>query len=135
MTKLIGNISICRASDNRVYIKIEDKNSHIQFVDASMSLEDFASAIIGMGMQKLDMEVRGLKNVGKVRVTEKRSIQCPLNTYDKNELKEWLVDNAQEQGWIINTYLGSQNSISRVNNITVLKYSVNKFVEPSNELE
>ena len=123
-----AQVTISRASDNRIYIKIEDCASHIQFVEASMTLEDFGSAITGVGMQDADLEVRGLANVGKFRVTEKRSKECPIKTYDKDVLIAWLKANAQEEGWILDTYLGSQGSVNLVGDKTILNYSVTKFV-------
>ena len=122
-------VTISRASNRRVYIKIEDRASKIQFVEVAMSLEDFGAAVTGLDMQEADLEVRGLHNVGKFRVSEKRRIECPLKTYDKGVLVAWLKANAQEEGWILDTYLGSQGSVNWAGDKTILNYGVTKFVE------
>jgi hypothetical protein len=44
-------------------------------------------------------------------------------------LEQWLQDNAQEEGWIIDHYLGSQSSIDHMDGKTFLNYSVHKYVE------
>lgn len=124
-----GKITISRASDDRVYIRIEDSTSGVEFVEVSMSLAAFGSAVTGHGCQDVLLKVRGLGFVGKTRVTEKRSIDCPLRSYDRGELTNWLKENAQEEGWLLDTYLGSQSSIGYHNGKTRLNYSVTKYVE------
>jgi hypothetical protein len=98
-------------------------------VEFEMKLADFAAALTGLAFVPGDMRVAGLAVVGKQRVSERRSIECPLDTYDKKELSQWLVENAQEEGWTLNTYLGSQTSVTRRDDKTILQYSVTKFVE------
>lgn len=130
--KIPAAITISRPSGGRseyISIQIECENSQARFCELEIPLGSFAAALTGLGYVKCSAEVRGLEVVGKFRVTENRTIACPLDTYDKKELTEWLRSNAQEDGWILNTCLGSQNSVSRTEGGTMLRYHVTKFVD------
>jgi len=61
-------------------------------------------------------------------VEESRKVLCPLKTYRKTDLEEWLSKNAQEEGWILNNYLRSQSSVTHTEEGTILRYSVTKYV-------
>ena len=132
--KLNLKLSINRPSNGGISIRIGDELSGIEFIDANISLEEFAEAVTGLACRPMTAEVRGLEFVGKKRVTENRSIVCPLDTYDKKVLEQWLVDNAQEEGWMVNTYLGRQSSVCRdEDGKIILNYSVTKYVDPEVE--
>lgn len=129
---LKAKVTISRTNWNdreTVSISIEDVNSGIQFAELELSLESFGQAVTGLSYREADLTVRGLEYVGKHRVTEQRTIECPLSTYNRYELENWLRDNAQEDGWILSTYLGSQSSVSYREGKTFLKYHVAKYVE------
>lgn len=130
-----ATVSISRDSRDNVRIRIKDSASRIEFADVSMTVEAFGYAITGLSEQEGDLIVRMLEHVGKTKVTEHREIECPLRTFDKNLLSDWLVENAQEEGWILNTYLGSQSSVSIVGEKIRLRYSVTKYVDDSQPKE
>jgi citrate lyase gamma subunit len=123
-----AKVTISRSSDDMVRIRFEDQASGIEFAIVSMSVEAFGYAITGLSEQDAALEVRGLEHVGKTRVTERRQIECPLNAYDRSELSKWLMDHAKEDGWFVNTYLGSQSSVCRQDGKTILNYTVTKYV-------
>ena len=125
---MIGALTISRDSRNTVRITIMDRASGTRFVELHMTPNDFAMALTGLSHVDGDLAVRGLDTVGKELVIEKRAIDCPLDTFDKKELTDWLVQNAQEDGWIVDTYLDSQNSVGRHNGRTILNYSVRKYI-------
>jgi hypothetical protein len=125
---LKAKVTISRTSQDKVVISIVDDASRLQFVEVSMEPEAFAYAITGLAYRPADIEVRGLEFVGKTHVREQRTIECPLNTHDKSTLRKWLEDNAQEEGWLLDTYLGSQTSITRGDGKTILRYAVDKYV-------
>lgn len=110
-------------------IEVSDKASHIQFLSLKIPLADFMKALTGQFLNEVAGEVFGLDVVGKTRVVEPREIVCPLTTYKQKELKEWLEANAQEDGWIVDSYLGSQSSVSRNQDGTLLRYRVHKFID------
>lgn len=122
-------VSIGRNSRDEVHIRIEDRASSVEFVDVSMSYEEFAKALTGLSMVDATAEVRSLEVVGKTRIHETRKTLCPLDTYNKADLVDWLNKNCQEEGWTLQTYLGSQTSVKRTEAGTELNYSVIKYVD------
>jgi hypothetical protein len=133
-----GKVTITRSwsthSDDVITIRIRDEVSNIEFVEAEMSLADFAQAVTGLAFCKCELEVRGLDYIGKKRVREPRTIECPLSPYTKREeLAQWLREHAQEDGWMLDTYLGSQGSVnfSKDSKGTILNYAVFKYVDPA----
>ena len=124
-----ASVTISRASDDVVRIRIREENSRIEFAVVSMTAEQFAYAITGLAECEAGLEVVGLEHVGKVRITEPRVIECPLDTYEKEQLQQWLRENAQEEGWLLSAYLGSKSSVSRRDGKTLLRYSVTKYVD------
>lgn len=126
---LKAKVTVSRSSDDLIRIRFRDEASGIQFAEARMTLEEFALAVTGLAEREAELEVTGLQYVGKRRVTEQRSIVCPLDAYNKDKLEEWLKENAQEEGWLLNSYLGSQGSVSTRDGVTILRYSVTKYVD------
>jgi len=132
--KIHATITISRPSyhDGRkaIRITINDQASRIEFLDAEISMEDFAECLTGHGHQPIEIELRGMDVVGKTRVRETRTIEYTgSNSWEREVLEQWLQDNAQEEGWIIDHYLGSQSSIDHMDGKTFLNYSVHKYVE------
>ena len=125
---MIGALTISRDSHNEINVTITDRASGIRFVELKMTPADFAIALTGQAYIDGEMRFRGLENVGKELVIEKREITAPLSTYDKEELRAWLVENAQEEGWILDSYLGSHGSVHRSGEATILRYSVRKYI-------
>lgn len=127
-----GQLSISRVTSTQedafIYISIEDAVSHIEFLTIKMSIEEYGNAISGLAVRPIEFEVHGLEYVGMKCVTEKRSIRCPFKTHRREDYRKWLEENAQEDGWVVSTYLGSQNSVVRDANGTTLNYTVTKFV-------
>lgn len=125
-----ANVTISRRSDDFVYIAIQDNNSRSEFVEVKLSLEDYGKLITGLSSVEGEAEYRKLDCVGKIKVVEARSVVCPINTFDKAVLGRWLVENCQEDGWKLNTHLGSQKSVDSSGGKTKLNYSVYKYTEP-----
>lgn len=135
MNNFKGNISITRDSNNMINIRLRDKASRTEFVDVQMTLEDFASAVTGLAELNVVGTVRGLEQVGKVRVLESRQTIYPGNSYDDRAKQEsYIVENCQEEGWELLPALRSQGSIQRgTTGETLLNYSVVKYVEQEND--
>lgn len=131
--KFNGDISISRDSRDRINIRIEDDVSGIRFLDVNMSLQDFAFAVTGLSNQPITGELRGLEYLGKKKIMENRQVLAPKGLSGKAEQEQWLVDNCQEKGWLLNKYLGSQTSTQYDFNEEAYKlnYSVYKYVEVS----
>lgn len=132
--KIKASISIGRSHGDQsdaapVHITLIDEASRIEFFDGNMKLADFASALLGLSRVEIEGELRGMENVGKKRVNESRQIVCPLTTYKRETLSQWLRENAKEEGWIVDTYLGSQGSVKSHPDGQLLNYGVTKFIE------
>lgn len=136
--KFSGKISITRDSRDMINIRITDDPSRTEFIDVHMSLEDFAFAITGLSSQTVTGDVRGLDRIGKERIREARSILQPVELQHKSRevVKEWFKLNCQEEGWILDTHLGSQNSFQYDGKgNTTINYSVYKYVDVNGETE
>lgn len=94
-----------------------------------MGFADFAQALTGLSELDATATVRRLDVVGMKKVIEPRTIECPLKGYDRKELTSWLEENAKEDGWIIDTYLGSQGSVRYTDAGCVLNYRVFKYID------
>lgn len=129
--KITGDIGVTRSSDEFYYIRLRDEASCANFLEIKMTAKQFAEAVTGLHISNVEMEVRGLENVGKKRVRETRTVVCPHKTHDKEPLQTWLLNNCQEEGWTIDLYLGSQSSIKSVDGGMQLNYAVYKYVEVS----
>jgi hypothetical protein len=128
--KIQATLSIAFPSGGGVNIRLRDIASRIEFVDVEISHAEFSQALSALQERPLiECELRGLEYVGKKRITEARSVECPIDAHDRDVLRGWLKMNCQENGWILNDYLGSQISIERRDGKTVLNYSVTKYVE------
>jgi hypothetical protein len=127
--KIDAQVTISRQSNNEVHITLVDSASRIEFVDVKLSLEEFANAITGLSYIECEADVRRLDVVGKRKVTSLRTVICPLDTYDKGRLRAWLEESCQEDGWEIDSYLGSQGSVSHTSEGTRLHYAVYRYEE------
>lgn len=123
-----GNMSITRNNRNEIKVEVMDDSSRNRFVTVSMSAEDLTMMLTGLSMVEVNFEVKGLENVGKKRLSEKRSVQYNGKEYNKKILQAWLIENCQEEGWSLDPYLGSQSSIQYGKDFVSLNYSVYKFV-------
>lgn len=134
MKKLEGKITISRPQygDGRelITLRFTDDLSRGRFLEVQVSPGDFAMAVTGASEMPCLLLVESLETVGLKKITENRSCVCPLRGYDKAELELWLIQNAKEEGWAINPYLGSKSSCTTSpDGETVLHYSVYKYVE------
>ena len=122
-----ARVTISRSSDNMIRIAVECDSSHTRFVEVKMDCEGFAKAITGQGFIHCTAEVRGLDFVGKKRIVERRRVQAPNLGYGRQEYESWLANNYKEEGWIVNSYLGSQGSISDDGVMRFLNFSVERY--------
>lgn len=123
-----ATIAISRTSHGEIKIHFSDKASRVGFLEVTLTPAEFTNAITGLYGQEVPAIVRGLDKVGKTLVRGNRTLKCPLDSWDKTVLSAWLEENGKEDGWIVSSYLGSQNSIVRKDNETHLNYEVYKYV-------
>lgn len=136
---LDGKITISRPcfGDGRelMTIRVKDGLSNERFLEVQIGLAEFTQAITGMGEVPAKLIIQGLDRVGLKKQRERRKVEAPFKYANKEKLTNWLVDNCQEEGWILDTYLGSQDSIGFTDTGVLLRYSVYRFVRPDIKLE
>ena len=126
--KIKSELSISRSSNGVINIRLTDEASRVGFAEVRLTPEQFALAITGLSLDNIDVTCRGLDVVGKTVVREQREIFCPVKSYDKIVLQQWLQDYAQEEGWKLSAYLGSQGSVTHKDGGAILRYNVYKYV-------
>ncbi len=131
-------LSMSRNSRDMFTVLVQDSRSRAMICKVSMTPEQFAMAISGTYVSDLPTVCGDLAQVGKKRIIEKRTAtishddywQCSEGDYSrkKEKLGQWLIENHSEPGWNIDTYLGSQGSISaQPDGSYVLRYQVYRF--------
>lgn len=107
------NLSISRSSRDLVGIRVMCESSCNTFLELELTLEQYAQVITGLSEVEVEGVTRGLAYVGKTKIREARSVELPdgLYNYRKEPVVEYLKEHHQEEGWIQDLYLGSQNSI------------------------
>jgi hypothetical protein len=127
--KFEGSVTISRDSTDTVNIYFIDENSRSRFLTASLTLEDYARVISGQGNIECRCVVRQLDTVGKKKVQEKRKVKYQGKTYDRDLMAQFLLDTCQEEGWILDPYLRSQDSVTYTDGEIFLNYTVYKYVD------
>lgn len=136
--KVNGRINITRPStpDCRDVIKISviDDDARITVFEGEMTAENFALCITGLS----DQQIRGFSStaiyaLGKERVYEKRQVVLPKEI-DYRDRSKWVEENCQEEGWFVDSHLGSRGSISHDPNTGThtANYRVFRYVEKTN---
>lgn len=129
MEGLVGKLTISRRSDDMIYIQITDESSKSRFVELELTTSNFAMAVTGLSHVECKLSVDRLDAVGKEKQVETRKALCPLNTYDREKLVQWIHQNCWEDGWEIDAYIGSQGSVTRVDDGTLLRYKVFRYID------
>jgi len=120
---------IGRDSRDSFNIEIRCDSSNVLLARVSMTAKQFAMAITGLHQGGINCEIGDLSRVGKRRVREKRQVQPPFSSYSTETCQEWLKENCQEEGWLLDSYLGSKSSMVHIAGMLTLNYSVFKFVD------
>jgi hypothetical protein len=124
-----AKITISRNSNDIVRIAIKDTASLARFVEVEMTPHDFAMAITGLSEIPVTGTVRELHIVGQNKVSEPRTVVCPLTTYEKKEvLRAWVLEHCQEPGWSLSVRLDTQGSVTNnADGTKTLRYSVYRY--------
>lgn len=124
----IGRASGSHIADE-IILTIEDEAAGVQFFRAFIPMDKMMRMLTG-GQQAFEAELMSTDKIGKKRHVERLSVVSPDLGHDKNDYKLWLLDNCSEDGWELNTYLGSQSSIVHNKDGTkTLNYTRSKWVD------
>lgn len=133
MAKLPAKLTISKVQPSRddtyMSISITDVASGIKFTNVSVSLQQFIEALTGLSEVSCVHETRNTEYIGKHYVSEQRTIIVPNLGYDKKVYETWLINNAQEEGWILDPYLRSQSSVTYKDDSAILNYIVFKYID------
>ena len=139
--KLKGKLTISRqqggGKDDRICISIVDEDAAVEFVEAELTLEQYALAITGLGRVECDVEVRGLDKVGKRM--ELDTLIFPLKIADDDYgtgRKAHATKRAKEAcpaGWVPDCYFNSQGSFFQRDGETWARCSIRRWVDNGGE--
>jgi len=121
MKTINSSIAISRPQngDGQKYIRIEvqDESSRTIFLTLKIGLEDFSEAITGLSGIKCTGEVAGLENVGKTKEVKPHKEMIPswVSKHSRDEQQAYLNAIGYDDGWLADTYIGSQGSIVQNN--------------------
>lgn len=134
--KLEGKLTISKTNGYNgqwIEISIRDENSGITFVEATLSLEDFAKAVTGQGALPTSFEVRNLRNVGLMCLTKPLVFELKGKTNEYKAQAEARCDKEADPGWIADGYYRSQTSIQHRDGKTYAHGFQRRFVEPNSD--
>jgi len=101
-----GKITLSRYNSNYedkepIHIKLEDESSGVQFIDISMTLENFALMLTNLGYIDCEFQLRGLDNVGKQREHKVEYIPMPKGFWmPTKEDAITLIKPFEVDGWM-----------------------------------
>ena len=131
MAIIDGSMTISRVSSGRgdyISLTLRDEESRTTFATVKMDAATLGKVITGLSEQKVEIEVKGLDRVGKVRVVEPRILSVPGRIYSKEPLEALVEKTCQEEGWIVDSYLGSKSSVTHPDdNTTLIHYKVYRY--------
>lgn len=129
-----GKISITRPScgDGREYISIrlEDKDSHIKFVEVEVDYGEFTKALTGLAGSQCLLKFHNLENVGKIKEHDNISFIMPEHNYDdKDKVASIAAISACPKGWEPSLYFRSQKSFYRIDGVEFARTTIHRWVD------
>lgn len=127
---IAGEMCISRDNHNSINIEMICSESNTKFAHVRLTAEQFGMMVTGAYQSGIKIEVQNLDRVGKQKVIEHRQMVHPVAHSTRTEMERFLIDNAQEEGWIVNPYLGSQKSVQHRGDAgSILCYTVHKYID------
>jgi hypothetical protein len=125
--------------DQKICMRVLDVNSRVEFLTIYMDAKEFALALTGLSGQDITFEIRRADIVGKKKERKPLTIYFSeddlrtdgISSTNKKELSKHIEkhqDRWVDVGWTIEPYLGSQNSVTRVDNGVLLNVSQTRYV-------
>lgn len=130
-----GKLTISRNNRDEIRISIRDEASRTVFLVIETTPENLGLALTGLSDVEVDFTTRNLANVGKRKVSKRMSHTITGRVYDKERLVEILEMDCQEPGWMIDTYLGSRDSIEHIGDTTTINYRIYRYEDVAEEVE
>lgn len=117
-----------RNNHDEIHIELTCETSGHRFFDVRVPAEQFGLMVTGRFVT-IEPELKHLDRIGKKRISERRSIVVP-GRMGRDLAEDWLEENAKEEGWFVDSYLGGQTSMEYISSDEQkLNYRVYKYVE------
>jgi hypothetical protein len=116
-----------------VTIQLTDQESRTRFASITIPLSLFSEAMFGLAEVQCKTEVRGLDQVGKVKVTKQMSEVFDVVRYDRKEAEQMLIErylaSAEHRDWKLDSSLTSRDSMVHKEGKMILHYRLFRYVE------
>lgn len=139
--KVQGAISIHRTQFNQgpdvMTLVLRDETSRINFVEVSMSLEDFALAVTGLACIPCEIEVTELEHVGMRKETALHEfpLACPIYDADIKELARQEAVRTCPAGWLPGSSFDSRDSFFTRGEQTWARCQIRRYVPVEGTVE
>ena len=121
-------VSMLSGGTEAVRLTIRDEASRACFLELSLNPTTFTTMLLGRVATDVPATFTNVQSVGRERILEPRTIQIPWRL-SREDAEGWLRDNAQEKGWYVDPYLGSQNSLTTNDDVMVARYYVYRYTD------
>lgn len=101
---------IGRNNRDEIHIEFTCSESGVRAFDVRLAPEQFGLLITGRSLSDVPVTYNG-DGVGKRKIIEKRTFVVSKHM-SRDKAEQFLLENAQEPGWNLDNYLGSQTSIT-----------------------
>ena len=114
----------------RVEISVKDDLSRNRFVTVSMTLENFAHALMGLAEVDCKHELRKPEIVGKKKEVEKLEFEMPQGTLsNRKSIAAAIANREMPEGWELWDNFSSQNSFFTKDGVEMARCSIVRYVD------
>ena len=114
----------------RVQISVKDELSRNRFVTVSMSLENFAHALMGLAEVDCNHELNNPEIVGKKKEVEKLEFEMPRGTLiNRKNIAAAIANTEMPEGWELWDGFSSQNSFFTKDGVEMARCKIIRYVD------
>ena len=129
-----GKITISKPTrgdgEDRIEISVKDNSSRNRFVNISMTLEDFAKALMGLDEVNCEHKLIKPEIVGKVKEIETLEFKIPSATIsDRKSVAAAIANEEIPEGWELWDSFSSQNSFFSIGDTSMARCKIIRYVD------
>ena len=114
----------------RVEISVKDDLSRNRFVTVSITLENFAHALMGLSEVECQHELRKPEIVGKKKEIEKLEFEMPQGVlHNRKSIAAAIANREMPYGWELWDNFSSQNSFFTKDSVDMARCSIIRYVD------
>ena len=114
----------------RVEISVKDELSRNRFVTVSMTLENFAHALMGLAEVDCNHELSNPEIVGKKKEVEKLEFEMPQGTLpNKKSIAAAIANREMPKGWELWDSFSSQGSFFTKDGVGMARCNIVRYVD------